>query len=559
MKTPFHCSFALVLALLTSLALPASWAAPDGVPAARTERTKTLADLPDDACDAITGALKRDGVVAPEDLTEEGALTASDLDAFAGFAYSVAIAEDTVVVGAEGDDIGGNVNQGSAYVFVRPAGGWASGVESAKLTASDGSEYEFLGHSVAIAGNTIVVGAAIESGGTQGAAYVFVKPAGGWVGSLTESAKLTASDGEPSDSLGISVAIAGHTVLAGAYGDGPGSAYIFLEPPGGWAGSLTESAKLTASDGAVGDAFGFSVAIARDTVVVGAVGDTIRHNSAQGSAYIFVQPTGGWAGSVTENAHLTASDGASGDSLGESVAIAGDTVVASAGGDDIGSNTNQGSAYVFLQPAGGWADSLTESAKLIASDGIDVSQYGRSVDIAGDTVVVGASNSDLYSGSAYVFVEPAGGWAGLLTEHEKLTASDSQINNEFGWSVAIAGHTVVVGALGDRDFRGSAFVFEDKAAPDISYVINYNYRFASGARQRGTNTLFADGTFQDSTGSGGTWALAQDGRLTLQYQGAPCDAFLSGRFKSTTKVSGNLRCTDDSGDTGTWQGTILEQ
>src|SRR5206468_890273 len=121
---------------------------------------------------------------------------------------------------------------------------------------------------------------------------------------------------------------------------------------GGWA-SATETARLTASDGAAVDQLGTSVAVAGDTVVAGARFDEVGSNSDQGSAYVFVRPAGGWA-SATETAKLTAADGAAGDELGFSVAVAGDTVVAGAEGDDVGSNSNQGAAYVFVKPAGGW-------------------------------------------------------------------------------------------------------------------------------------------------------------------------------------------------------------
>ena len=109
---------------------------------------------------------------------------------------------------------------------------------------------------------------------------------------------------------------------------------------------MTQTAKLTASDGAAGDCFGSSVAMSGDTVVVGAVYDDIGANADQGSAYVFSKPAGGWA-DMTQTAKLTASDGAADDNFGISVAISGDTVVVGADCDDIGANADQGSAYVF--------------------------------------------------------------------------------------------------------------------------------------------------------------------------------------------------------------------
>ena len=152
---------------------------------------------------------------------KQARLAASDAATGAGLGASVAIAGNTVVAGAPLDNVGGNSDQGSVYVFVKPPAGWASGTETAKLTASDGEPSDRLGQSVAIAGDTIVAGAPLDQVGpndNQGAAYVFVEPARGWTTS-TETAKLTASDGAVDYWLGWSVAVAGTTVVAGAPGD----------------------------------------------------------------------------------------------------------------------------------------------------------------------------------------------------------------------------------------------------------------------------------------------------------------------------------------------------
>ncbi len=153
-----------------------------------------------------------------------------------------------------------------------------------------------------------------------------------------------------------------------------------------------------------------------------------------------------------------------GAQLGRSVAVSGDTVVAGAIGDKV-AGVQVGSAYVFVRPGGGWTGSLTQAAKLTASDaaGAPIS-FGGSVAVSSDTVVVGATGdfNAFDSGSAYVFVEPVGGWTGSLTEDAKLTASDAAERDLFGFSVAVSGDTVVVGARGDDDVdlsTGSAYVF----------------------------------------------------------------------------------------------------
>ena len=143
-----------------------------------------------------------------------------------------------------------------------------------------------------------------------------------------------------------------------------------------------------------------------DTVVVGRSGDDVGANADQGSAYVFVKPGGGWV-SATQTAKLTASDGAAGDLLGYSATISGDTVVAGAYADDAGANANQGSAYVFVKAAGGWA-SATQSAKLTALDGAADDQFGLSVALSGGTLVVGAPADNAAQGSAYVLTVQTG-------------------------------------------------------------------------------------------------------------------------------------------------------
>ena len=153
-----------------------------------------------------------------------------------------------------------------------------------------------------------------------------------------------------------------------------------------WSGNLTETAKLTASDGAAGDYFGHSVAISGNTVVVGADYATVGGNSQQGAAYVFVEPTSGWV-STTQTAKLTASDGAADNYFGWSVAVSGNTVVVG----ELGATGYQGAAYVFVEPAsGGWANA-TETAKLTGPDGTTINGFGRSVAISGNTVVVGGA------------------------------------------------------------------------------------------------------------------------------------------------------------------------
>ena len=133
------------------------------------------------------------------------------------FGDSVSISGNTVVVGAHEATVGGNSDQGAAYVFTEPGSGWADMTQTAKLTASDGAADDYFGTSVSISGNTVVVGASEPRSAQhgQGAAYVFTEPGSGWA-NMTQTAKLTASDGAAGDYFGFSVSISGNTVVVGA-------------------------------------------------------------------------------------------------------------------------------------------------------------------------------------------------------------------------------------------------------------------------------------------------------------------------------------------------------
>ncbi|HUU96643.1 MAG TPA: FG-GAP repeat protein [Phycisphaerae bacterium] len=341
-----------------------------------------------------------------------------------------------------------------------------------KLTASDDAENHWFGRSVSISGDVAVIGAPWDDewGDQSGAAYVFRRDDNGtpsdpsddfWV----EQAKLTASDAAEDDWFGWSVSISGDVAVIGAYRDGDGgyrsgSAYVFEKPPGGWR-DMTETAKLTASDAAEEDYFGGSVSISGDVAVIGAdCDDDGGFNS--GSAYVFEKPPGGWE-DMTETAKLTASDTATEDYFGGSVSISGDVAVIGAWYDDDG-GYRSGSAYVFEKPPGGWED-MTETAKLTASDAAEEDRFGFSVSISGDMAVIGAHCDDDggdHSGSAYVFEKPPGGWEDM-TETAKLTASDAAEEDYFGCSVSISGDVAVIGAYKDDDGgrnSGSAYVFQ---------------------------------------------------------------------------------------------------
>jgi nucleoside-specific outer membrane channel protein Tsx len=354
---------------------------------------------------------------------QQAELTASDGASGDDFGSSVAISGSTAVVGADTPNA-----TGAAYVFVRSGTTWS---QQAELTASDGASGDQFGHSVAISGSTAVVGEPYKNNGT-GAAYVFVRSGTTW----SQQAELTASDGTTDDFLGWSVAISGSTVVVGESTccSATGAAYVFVRSGTTW----SQQAELTASDGTFDDGFGHRVAISGDTVLVGALGK----NSATGAAYVFVRSGTTWS----QQAELTASDGASGDQFGSSVAISGSTAVV---GAPIKKNTI-GAAYVFVASGTTWS----QQAELTASDGFGELFFGNSVAISGSTVVVGAPSSN-GTGAAYVFVPSGTTWS----QQAELTASDGVSGDFFGDSVAISGRTAVVGAPFKNSVTGAAYVF----------------------------------------------------------------------------------------------------
>jgi hypothetical protein len=251
-------------------------------------------------------------------------LTAGDGAANDGFGGSVAISGTTAIVGAGGDGDNGS-NSGSAYLFDT-----STGTQSAKLTASDGGEFDLFGRSVAISGTTAIVGTSL------GSAYLFDTTTGAQI------FKLTAGDAVAGDWFGWSVAISGTTAIVGASqdddnGTDSGSVYLFDTTTG------NQLFKLTASDGAAADRFGWSVAISGTTAIVGAYQDD-DNGASSGSTYLFDTTTG------AQLAKLTASDGAANDYFGQSVAIFDDIIMVGAQGDD-DNGSHSGSAYIYSSPA----------------------------------------------------------------------------------------------------------------------------------------------------------------------------------------------------------------
>jgi hypothetical protein len=406
---------------------------------------------------------------------------------------SIALFGDTVLVGAYGDgDMG--AYSGSVYVFTRTGSVWA---QQQKLTASDGTAYHWFGQSVSLYADTALIGAYgdDEKATDAGAAYVFVRTGTTW----TLQRKLTAGDSIPSLNFGSAVALSGDTALIGANrdddkGSSSGSAYVFLRQSGAW--SLQQ--KLVASDGVDNDYFGTSVALYGDRAVVGSYDDDKGENS--GSAYVYLRQSGSWG----EQQKIVASDGATGDYFGTSLAMSASRVLVGVPQDD-DRGENGGSAYVFedsgsgftqqtkIMPTGvgakqynfGESVSLQGDTALVGGtrqtwrkggvhvvvrsgntwsvqaeipqiEGDGNTRFGGSVSLFGDTALVGACEGSLGEvGSAYVYVRSGSAW----TLQKKLTASDGVTIDMFGWATSLYADTALIGAFRDDNYKGSAYVF----------------------------------------------------------------------------------------------------
>ena len=267
---------------------------------------------------------------------------------------------------------------------------------------------------------------------------------------------------EDSDATGVNGAQANNSAADA------GAAYVFARTGATWA----QRAYLKASNTGAGDDFGWSVAVAGDTIAVAGYGEDsnatgVNGNQADDSAqdsgavYVYVRTGVTWS----QQAYVKASNTEAGDLFGSFIALAGDDLVVTAYGEDsnaTGVNGNQadnnalisGAAYVFVRAGTTWA----QQAYLKASNTEAGDRLGWSIDITGDSLVVGAltesgnatgvngdesNNSLIWSGAAYAFVRMGVTWS----QQAYLKASNTGANDQFGCSVAVAGDTVVVGAV----------------------------------------------------------------------------------------------------------------
>jgi hypothetical protein len=384
---------------------------------------------------------------------------------------SAATSGSVLVAGAPQAMIGPNHNQGAVYVFTRPAGGWASEDEAAKLIASDGTAGDYFGSIVAISGDTVVAGSAGPSVCTTAECpsllpsgrvlHVFTKPPGGWSGTVTESAKLTVA--QP-DVGGIdSVAMTANTIVARPL---PASGtntpertlYVFTKPAAGWSGTAMPSATLVAPRGALRGGVGPSIAISgRDTFASAST----SHNNAL--VFVFHRPSRGWTGIIHQHATLTVPSINWGS---PPIATFGSSLVAGV----LGSSTP--SAEVFNKPRRGWSGRIRPAARLgpkpLPNDG-DSSRYTNSLAASGGMIavlVIGPWSSScgvtlICTETLNTFSRPRRGWKGTIPADASASVTSPDLN---GFPLAIAGPTIATGGQGAIDL----FTHTERPSPHHS-------------------------------------------------------------------------------------------
>ncbi len=394
-------------------------------------------------------------------------VTADDAASGDNFGWSVGISGDIAVVGAiKDDDV--DTDSGAAYIFEKDYDELDNWGQRKKVVAPTGFRSDFFGNAVSVSGDTIIIGAYLYNDGdpNTGSAYIFERNFGGannWGNVL----KLIPSDSTEDDRFGISVAIDGDTALVGAYGKNAaatesGAAYVFNRDQGGpeaWG----EVIRLIAYDAAAYDYFGVSAGVDGDIAVVGSYNDD-DNGSNSGSVYVFERNRGGpdvW-GNI---AKLTASDGAAGDTFGETVSVSGDRIIVGAKRHGA-AGVDSGAAYIFERNQEGFG-AWGQVAKLVAEDAAAGDYFGSGVSISGDIAAVGAGKDDDQgedSGSLYIFMrnqDGPNGWG--QSEKHVASAGAAAAGDVFGSSVSMRNGLLIAGALyndGEATDAGSAYIFE---------------------------------------------------------------------------------------------------
>jgi hypothetical protein len=384
-------------------------------------------------------------------------LTASDAAFQDQFGARVAVSGDTIVVGANKDDVNGKTDQGSVYVFVRSNGIWE---EQAHFSSSDGAAGDQFGAAVALDGNNMVVGARFADS-NNGKAYAFTRsgPSGTWIEQKLTRTLFPGSSAFPGQ-FGYSVGISGNTIVVGnprAHGINnvpTGVAHVFVRNGATWDPQTVFSG--TSGNGL----FGQAVAINGGTIIVGdpaAFFDAPNDPNhpfgiVKGAAYVFTGAGANWS----FQQQLAAPDGDQDDFFGQTVAVDGDSAIVGAPGDDVNGRVDQGSMSIWVRNNNVWSQQFA----ITGADSAAGDNFGSDVAIRGSTAVVGALfhgvNSNPNQGTAYVFSRKGGLWSQL----DQLIATDGGSGDRFGVAIGLTNRTAVVGAFGSQGLSGAAYVYD---------------------------------------------------------------------------------------------------
>ena len=434
---------------------------------------------------------------------EQQKLLASDGAADDLFGCAVGVHGDTIIVGARNDGNVGGLNAGAAYVFTRLGSVWS---QQQKLLASDGAAGDCFGNSVSVSADSAIVGSPNDNnalGVDAGSAYVFTRAAGVW----TEQQKLLAGDGAASDVFGSGVAIDGDTVAVGAPLDtwsgktNAGSVYVFTRAVGVW----TPQQKITHFPASAYDWHGRDVSLSGDSIIAGARGAGTFAGVDAGKAYVFTRSAGVWS----QQQDLQASDGAANEYFGTSVSISGDIAIVGADEHTVGVEAAAGAAYIFIRSGGVW----TEVLAFNAADGTAMNQLGTAVAVGSTVLVAGAPGYYGFGafqsmGTVYILGPPLparaqlpGGYLDLFSSNAPA-ARIALINchpedEETGVKVG----ALLRGTIASLDNLALAattklYVSMDGAAEELVYDQ------AGGGFQAGWNGALSSVTIQASPGSG---------------------------------------------------------
>jgi len=362
-------------------------------------------------------------------------LQANDAESFANFGYSVNIIGNRALISAVFESENGPAS-GAAYVFDFDGNTWT---QSQKFTAIDATTGDEFGFSVSLTNDRLIIGARYDdsNGDNSGSVYVFDHNGSSW--NQSHKVLAVAGNGAADDFFGTSVSIDGNRALIGAPGDadnGPdsGAAYLFDFDGNNW----NQTQKVTADDASAGDEFGSSVSLFDDRALIGASGVI----SNKGAAYLFDFDGNSW----NQTKKTIASDGIAGDYFGGSVSLSGNRALIGAYG--------YGTAYFFDFNGSNWTQS-----QQIFPDGTAGDNFGYSVSLFGNRALIGANENDQFSGAAYLFDFDGSNW----NQTQKIVAKDADIDDQFGDSVSLSGDRVLIGASGDDEngnAAGAAYLFD---------------------------------------------------------------------------------------------------